>query len=158
MATNWDEMGITWSVEPVKRQHGGHATDRAVLGDAQIPVLTDLDAFRYNVPEADKILLGVWDGTSVRVQAQDVSRRMLERGHGPDEIRAAVWNRVLGVRSAVRAPRTYPLPGGKRYEGNNLLEYREAFKAAAVAMALSMGATHELAERIGTAQSETVTF
>lgn len=131
-ARNWETLGIEWSEEPVQKQHGDHATDRSVIGQAQIPVLKDLAAFRANVPEADNILLGIWDGTSARVQAQDVSRRMLAKGATTEVLRDAIWNRLLGIRQRVAVVKTHPLPGNTRYEGDNLVEYRQQYAAALV--------------------------
>jgi len=157
-STNWDNIGITWSAEPVMRQHGDHATDRRTIGNAQIPVLSDLGKFRENVQSADEILLGIWDGTSARVQAQDVCRKMLEKGASVDTMREAVWNRILGVRTRVTVPKSYPLPDGKRYTGNDLAEYRKLYREAQIVTALAMGATVELADKIGDAASEHLTF
>lgn len=157
-STNWDNIGITWSAEPVMRQHGDHATDRRTIGNAQIPVLLDLAKFRENVQNADEILLGIWDGTSARVQAQDVCRKMLEKSASVETMREAVWNRILGVRIRVNVPKSYPLPDGKRYTGNDLTEYRKLYGAAQHALALQMGATVELADRIAEAATINLTF
>lgn len=149
-ARNWETLGIEWSEEPVQKQHGDHATDRSIIGQAQIPVLKNLSAFRENVPNADAILLGIWDGTSARVQAQDVSRRMLAKGAKTDDLREAIWNRLLGIRQRVAAPKTHPLPGGTRYEGDNLVEYRQQYAAALV----DQGVQGDLATTI----ASTITF
>lgn len=130
----WAAIGIEWSEETVKRQHGDHATDRVQLkGLAQIPVLKDVAAFRANVPGADEILLGIWDRTSVRVQAQDVCRRGLEKQMTRDALREAVWNRLIGVRRKMASgPKPIPLPGGKTYVGTDVVEFRQAYVAALV--------------------------
>lgn len=149
-ARNWETLGIEWSAEDVQKQHGDHATDRSIIGKAQIPVLKDMAAFRANVPDADAILLGIWDGTSARVQAQDVSRRMLAKGATEDVLREAIWNRLLGIRQRTAVAKTFPLPGGKRYEGLNLVEYRQQYTAALV----DQGVQSDLALTI----ANTITF
>ena len=131
--SKWDEMGIAWVTESVKKQFGAHATDRRELPHgAEMPLILDLGLFRENVPNADAILCGIWDGTSARVQAQDVARHNLPKGIHGEALREAVWNRLIGSR--VRGPvvKTYPVPGGTRYTGSDLAEYQRMVAAALV--------------------------
>lgn len=156
---NWNALGLGWEVSAVKRQHGDHATDRVTLGDAQLPVIVDLDAFRANVPQADDILKGIWNGTSARVQAQDVSRRALEAGQkDPEAIREAVYNRLLGVRAAPTATKSYPLPNGEKYIGTDLTAYKQAVMVAAYDVAVAAGATPELANTMAKLQADNARF
>jgi len=137
MARNWNEVGISWSAESVSRRHGENASDKAVIGTAQIPLVADLDVVRNHF--GDGVITGSLNGTSWRVMAQDVSRRMLEKGTKDAEaIREAVYNRLRGIRNPVMAtPRTvevkvYTLPDGTTYSGTNLAEYQAAYMAALV--------------------------
>ncbi len=147
------EYGITWNAEPVSKQHGDHATDRVIIGDAQIAIVTDLDAFTQEFGSA--CVLGIMDGTSVRVMCQDVSRRMLAKNAKPDEIRAAIINRLRGIRNAGARTTTvktvYTLPNGTTYDGTNITEYRQLYVAALV----DAGTPADVALTIGNMQSFT---
>lgn len=136
MARNWDELGIKWSEEQVRRQNGDNASDKAALrGTAQIPVVQDLDKFVAHF--GANCVLGIMDGTSIRVMAQDVNRRLLAKGADAESIREAVYNRLKGVRNAstpatVRTIVKYPLADGTFYTGTDLTEYKQAALAAYV--------------------------
>jgi hypothetical protein len=134
---NWEEMGISWSEEDVSRQQGPHATDRRVIGKAQIPVVGDLGKFRAHF--GDEVVLGILDGTSIRVQAQDVSRTGIAKGLKVGEIRERMYLRLKGIRNRPLAGETktvvkYPLPGGAFYTGSNVTEYQQQYVAALVDM------------------------
>ena len=145
------EYGIEWVEETVQKQHGDHATDRAVLnGKAQIPVVRDLTAFVAEFSEA--AVLGSLDGTSIRVMAQDVNRRLLAKGEKPDTIRAAIINRLRGIRNAgsrgAKVVTKYALPDGTFYTGSDLVEYQQAYVAALV----DLGTPADVARQIGANQ------
>lgn len=148
MARNWADLGIEWSEEQVRRQNGDNASDKAALrGTAQIPVVKDLDKFVAHF--GANCVLGIMDGTSVRVMAQDVNRRLLAKGADAESIREAVYNRLKGVRNAtiatVREVKVYMLPDGTQYKGSDLTEY----KAAAMAALVDLGVPADVAaERV----------
>ncbi|MGH7883414.1 MAG: hypothetical protein ACREN8_11025 [Candidatus Dormibacteraceae bacterium] len=134
MDRNWDDIGIEWEVEDVSKQHGDHATDRVIIGKAQMPITTDLAKFQAHF--GDACILGIMDGTSVRVMAQDVNRRMLQKGCKAPEIREAIYNRLKGVRNAgtrtvtVKTVKVYSLPNGTTYDGTDLVEYQQLYVSA----------------------------
>lgn len=135
MARNWEEIGIVWSEETVRKQNGDNASDKApIRGTAQIPVPNDLDKFVAHF--GDSCVLGIMNGTSVRVMAQDVNRRMLAKGASTEAIREAVYNRLKGIRNSaspvVRTVVKYPLADGTFYTGTDLVEYKQAALAAYV--------------------------
>lgn len=145
------EYGIEWVEETVQKQHGDHATDRAVLnGKAQIPVVRDLAPFVAEFSEA--AVLGSLDGTSIRVMAQDVNRRLLAKGEKPETIRAAIVNRLRGIRNAgARGGKTvnrYALPNGEFYTGTDLVEYQQLYTVALV----DLGTPADVARTIGANQ------
>lgn len=134
---DYAEMGIRFDTEEVSKQRGDHASDRVVLGNGQIAVVTDLDKFRKAF--GDECVLGILDGTSIRVMCQDVSRRLLNKGtKAADAIQAAIINRLKGVRNSgggsVRTvtKTVYNLPDGTKYEGESETEYQQAYAAALV--------------------------
>lgn len=150
------EFGIEWTTEPVQKQAGDHATDRRVIGMAQIPVVRDLDAFAKEF--GAECVLGILDGTSVRVMAQDVNRRGLSKGGNdakPEILRAAVINRLRGVRNSgsrtVKTVKVYTLPNGETYTGTDETEYQQLYIAALVdagtpaSVATTIGALQKLA-------------
>lgn len=131
---DWTSRGIIWVEEPVSEQAGDHATDRRVLGNAQMPVVKDLSAFVAEYGEA--AVLGSLDGTSIRVMAQDVNRTGLRKRLGADEIRLRIDGRLRGIRSrsvaSVKEVTKYPLPGGTFYTGTDNTEYQASYMAALV--------------------------
>lgn len=146
---DWAARGISWSVEDVSKQHGDHATDRVVIGKAQIPVVSDLDAFRKEY--GDACILGIMDGTSIRVMAQDVNRSGIAKKLSAEEIQQRIDARLRGIRNR-------PLAGGvkevivryigaEKFEGTTEAEYQAAWMAhfmdsgvpAEVARTLAMG-------------------
>lgn len=134
-ARNWEEMGISWAEETVSRQHGPHATDRVVIGTAQIPIVKDLSKFTAHFGES--VVLGVMDGTSIRVQAQDVSRTGIAKGLKAEEIRERMYLRLKGIRNRPLAGETkevkvYRLPNGQDYKGTDVTEFRQLYAAALV--------------------------
>jgi len=131
---DWTARGIKWIEEDVSEQAGDHATDRRVLGKAQMPVVFDLKAFVAEYGE--QAVLGSLDGTSIRVMAQDVNRTGLRKRISADEIRSRIDSRLRGIRSraiaTVKEVVKYPLPGGKFYTGTDLAEYQAEYTAALV--------------------------
>lgn len=133
----WADRGITWAAgEEVSKRYGPNDSDKRVLGTAQIPVVTDLDKFRKAY--GDACVLGIMDGTSLRVMAQDVNRSGLVKGLSAEEIRSRIHLRLKGIRnSSVATVKTvtvkvYALPGGGQYAGTDLVEYQQAYVAALV--------------------------
>lgn len=134
---DYAEIGLRFDTETVSKQRGDHASDRVELGNGQIAVVTDLDKFRAAFK--DECVLGILDGTSIRVMSQDVSRRLLNKGtKKADEIQAAIINRLKGVRNSsgggVRTvtKNVYALPDGSKYEGESEVEYQQQYAAALV--------------------------
>lgn len=134
---NWAERGITWSLEDVSKQHGDHATDRQVMSQkAQIPVVTDLEKFVAEYGFG--CVLGIMDGTSIRVMAQDVNRSGIAKGLKAAEIQSRIDARLRGIRNrpvggaVVKEVKVYMLPNGQRYTGTDLAEYQSLYTAALV--------------------------
>lgn len=147
---NWEARGIIWATEDVSKQHGDHATDRVVIGKAQIPVVNDLDKFRQEY--GDACILGVLDGTSIRVMAQDVNRSGIAKNLSVDEIRQRIDARLRGVRNRPLAGVTktvvvYMLPSGQRYEGTSLVEFQQQYLAALVDAGVDSAVARMLAEQ-----------
>lgn len=136
MSKNWEEMGITWAAEEVSKQHGDHATDRRVMGTAYIPVVTDLGKFTESFGQA--CVLGILDGTSIRVMAQDVNRAGLAKNLKPDEIKDRIEARLRGVRNrpvggtTIVKVKVHTLPNGTEYTGTDVVEYQQAYAAALI--------------------------
>jgi hypothetical protein len=133
---NWEEIGISWIMEDVSKQAGDHATDRVIIGKAEMPVVEDLEKFVSHFGAS--CVLGILDGTSVRVMAQDVNRRMLQKGGKGEAIREAIYNRLAGVRNAgtrtvtVKTVIVHALPDGTTYAGTDLVEYQQLYVGALV--------------------------
>jgi hypothetical protein len=130
--TDWALRGISWSEEDVSKQHGDHATDRVVIGKAQIPVVSDLDAFRKEY--GDACILGILDGTSIRVMAQDVNRSGIAKKLSADEIKQRIDARLRGIRNrplagGVKEVPVYLLPSGTKWTGTNEVEFQQAYLA-----------------------------
>lgn len=152
---NWADRGISWQQEDVSKQHGEHATDKRVIGKAQIPVVVDLEKFRTTY--GDACVLGILDGTSIRVMAQDVNRSGIAKGLKADEIRQRIDARLQGIRNrplattVVVTKLVYMLPSGQAFEGSTLAEYQAEYLAclidagvpSEVARALAEGQTPE---------------
>lgn len=131
---NWADRGITWAEEEVSKVFGeNNQSDKRVIGLAQIPVVVDLDLFRKEY--GDACVLGILDGTSIRVMAQDVSRTGLTKGLAKDEIRSRVDARLRGVRNRPTGGTTtvtklvYLLPSGKEFTGATLVEFQQQYLA-----------------------------
>lgn len=149
---NWADRGISWSQEDVSKQHGDHATDRVVIGKAQIPVVTDLAKFTAEYGEA--CVLGILDGTSLRVMAQDVNRSGLAKQLKAEEIQQRIDARLRGIRNRPLAGATktvvvYMLPNGERYNGTSLVEFQQAYLSALV----DAGVPAEVARTLATGQN-----
>src|SRR5688572_6525220 len=89
--------GLSWSVENVSKSPGGNASSKTInCTDAQILTIESVPLFRANFPNADEILRGIANGTSLRVTCQDVNRR------NPRETvawrRTTILGRVQGIR------------------------------------------------------------
>ena len=152
MARDWNSIGIDWTQEPVSKQAGDHATDRKVIGDAEMPIVKDLTAFIAEFGE--DCVLGIMDGTSLRVMAQDVNRRLIPKGDKGETIREAIYNRLRGVRNAsrggvVKEVKVYTLPDGTVYKGTDVTEYQQAYMAALV----DAGTPVAVAQTIATMQT-----
>lgn len=149
MSRNWEELGIEWIEETVSKQAGDHATDRAVIGKAQMPIVRDLPKFVGHF--GDGCVLGIMDGTSVRVMAQDVNRRGIQKGMKPEAIREAIYNRLIGVRNAPRATvrtvevKIHNLPNGTTYSGTDLVEYRQLYLSALVDAGVAVSVAQQIA-------------
>src|SRR5436853_7488124 len=95
---DYAEMGLRFDAEEVSKQHGPNGSDRVSLGNGQIAVVTDLEKFRMAF--TDSVVLGILDGTSIRVMSQDVSRRLVGKAQKKaEDIQAAMINRLRGVRN-----------------------------------------------------------
>jgi hypothetical protein len=135
MPNNYADFGISFTSEPVAQRAGPNATDRKVIGNGQIAVVTDLNKFVEHFG-AD-VVLGILDGTSIRVMSQDVSRRGLTATPkaSDDQIREAIYNRLKGVRNrggGTREVVIHVLPNGEKYTGSDLAEFQSLYAAALV--------------------------
>lgn len=139
LTRDWETLGVKWNEETVAKQNGSHATDRTTIqGTALIPVVEDVDKFRAEF--GDDCIRGIFNGTSIRVMAQDVNRRLLAAKKSPEEIKEAIYNRLKGVRNAaVAGTRTVTvtvtvrdLPDGTTYAGTEYVEYQQLYLAALV--------------------------
>lgn len=115
---DWAARGISWVSEDVSKQHGDHATDRVVIGKAQIPVVSDLEKFRKEY--GDSCILGILDGTSIRVMAQDVNRSGIAKKLSAEEIQSRIDARLRGIRNrslaaVVKEVTVYLLPNGEKW-------------------------------------------
>lgn len=151
---DWAARGITWSVEPVSKVYGeNNQSDKRVLGDAQILVVNDLEKFRAEY--GDACVLGVMDGTSIRVMSQDVNRSGLAKGLGVEEIRSRIDARLRGTRNrpvggvVTKEVLVYLLPNGQKFEGTTLVEYQQQYLAALV----DAGVDSAVARTLATQQS-----
>ena len=129
---DWATRGISWVTEDVSKQHGDHATDRVVIGKAQIPVVSDLDAFRKEY--GDACILGFLDGTSIRVMAQDVNRSGISKKLSAEEIQQRIDARLRGIRNrplagVVKEVTVYLLPSGTKWTGTSEIEFQQAYLA-----------------------------
>jgi hypothetical protein len=129
-------MGIRFDTEEVSKQRGDHASDRVVIGNGQIAVVTDLVKFEAALPG---VILGCLNGTSIRVMCQDVSRRCIEKGvKAADAIQAAIMLRLKGVRASggtrviEKIVPKYSLPDGTFYSGADETEYQQLYAGALV--------------------------
>lgn len=155
--------GLVWLTETVNTEPDKTGSHKVVASDdAQILSIVDYDNFTANFPNAKEILLGIANGTSLRVMSQDVNRRNPKKS--AEERRGAIVNRLQGVRNAgvrtvvtkivekIVTVRKAPLPGGGFYEGENEIEYQQAYIAALVdqgvdtAIARSIAASVKLPE------------
>jgi len=136
MSRNDSEMGITWSMEDVSERISTNASDKRTLGQCPILIPTDLEKFRAEF--GDEVILGIFNGTSIRVMCQDVGRRGLKNRDSVEKMKEACINRLRGVRNSRAATvktvevKVYTLPNGETYKGTNLEEYQGLYMAALV--------------------------
>lgn len=98
VSINADDFGISWESSPVQKRVGPNGSQMMEWrADAQIPVVVDLDKARKGF--SDEVVLSGINGTSWRVQAQDVARRLPAKTPVA-ELRAAVIARLQGMRRA----------------------------------------------------------
>jgi len=138
----WENYGITWLEEVVSKTEGN--TKVEMRGKAQIPSVTDLTKVIEHF--GAESVMGSLNGTSWRVMAQDVCRRMLAANSSAkaEDIRTAVYNRLKGVRNAAVATRTvevkvYRLPNGENFTPGNegpaaLATYKKVYREALIAI------------------------
>ena len=134
----WAERGITWASEDVARQPGNQGDKVAFHVKAVIPVCVDLDLFRQEY--GDACVLGIMDGTSVRVMAQDVNRTGIAKGVSEDDRKERIHLRLKGIRNRpvggtttiVKEVKVYTLPNGQKYNGTDLAEFQGLFAAALI--------------------------
>lgn len=87
------DVGIIWQTEDVAK---GTGPDRVVVCEhAQIPVITDVLKFHAAFPH---FIVASANGSSLRVQAQAICRRMAK--DEPAAQRAAILNAIRGLRNA----------------------------------------------------------
>lgn len=152
-------FGLSWNVETVNTEPDKTGSVKVVASDdAQILTIVDCDNFTANFPNAKEILLGIANGTSLRVMAQDVNRRNPSKS--VEYRRTAIVNRLQGVRnSGVRSVvtkivtkevivRKAPLPGGGFYEGENEVEYQQAYVAALVDQGVPVATAKSIATTV----------
>lgn len=130
----WADYGIEMSIESVQKQHGDHATDRVIVNDkAMIPTVVDVEKFVAAFGGAT--MLDFVNGTSLRVKAQAVARRMAGEKDSA-KIESALLNMIRSVRNpAIRTERVvvkHALPNGTTYDGTDLVEFQQMYAAAMV--------------------------
>lgn len=133
---NYSDFGITFASEPVAQRAGPNATDRRVIGNGQIAVVNDLNKFVEHFGE--QVVLGILDGTSIRVMSQDVSRRGLTATPKAttEQIQEAIYNRLKGVRNRGAGGTVeviiHVLPNGEKFTGTDENEFQQLYAAALV--------------------------
>lgn len=146
-----NDNGLEFVSEDVSKQRGDHATDKVVIGQARIAIVRDLAKFTESFGEA--CVLGILDGTSVRVMSQDVSRRNIEKGvKDADTLDAAIVNRLRGVRnSGARGTKVvtietkvYTTPAGT-YAGTDEVELQAQWISELTAAGLGFDAAKHIA-------------
>lgn len=149
-------FGLDWTLDSVSKQSGPNATSKVIVGsDAQILTITDVSKFLTNFPNAEEILGGIANGTSLRVTAQGVNRDHPD--WSVEKRRSAIVNRLLGIRNAgARGVKvverivevttvTHALPGGGTYAGSDVTEYRQAIVGALSEMGVAVPQAIEIA-------------
>lgn len=133
---NYTDYGLTFVTEPVAQRAGPNASDKRTVGNGQIAKVTDLTKFVAHFGEP--VVLGILDGTSIRVLSQDVSRRGLTATpkQSAEQIQAAIYNRLKGVRNRGAGGTTeviiHVLPNGEKYTGDNEVEFQSLYASALV--------------------------
>lgn len=119
IAANPADYGFKWEIEEVQKQYGDHATDRQVVGEIPIIVVTDFPKFRESFGDD---LLTDWlnKSNSIRVACQNKGRPAVANGN-PDmeELKEAAVRLLCGARSRTvrvetREVETYILPDGSK--------------------------------------------
>jgi hypothetical protein len=137
MSQNWDDMGIAWVTGIVSRENGGHRTDRAPLGTAYYPTISNLEKAIAHFGSST-VLAWINASNSIRVMAQSINRAGIEHRVPADEIKTRIYNRLRGMRNVVTHAtttvrvRVVTLIDGTTYDGDDLTEYRQLQMAAMV--------------------------
>lgn len=145
---DWNALGIEWSEEEVAKQAGDNRSDRVTFNKkAQIPIPKDLEKIRKWL--TDEQILSQLNGQGWRVPAQDVNRRMLERGETADAIRLAVYNRLRGTRNAgIRVEKVIrTLPNGVKWEGTDEASFRGLVAATYIDLGIPADTAKDLAAK-----------
>lgn len=130
---DWAALGIEWETESVSKQFGDHATDRKVVGNAQLPRIIDLDKARA---AGISILAWINSSNSMRVRAQAIARATKDRT--PEVLREAVFAALLSSRARAAAGVRVetiikrPMPDGTMYDGDDEVEFRQLYAAALI--------------------------
>jgi hypothetical protein len=140
---NWAEMGLTWTTESVKTDHG-----KTTIAGAEIPTITDLEKFAAALKNAGGNIMDVINASnSPRVMAQDKKRRNPD--NTGEALRETVWNGFLGM----RGPRAATIPqimlaNGQTYAGTSAIEFQQAYIASAVDIGLPMEVARTIAAKM----------
>lgn len=130
----WADVGIDWATDEVGEQAGPNKSDWRKIGDAQLPVIVDLDKAKA---AGIDILALLNASNSPRVRAQAMERDALAEKPVPDveTRRERIFNWLKGVRNGTARTVTVvkrPLPDGTFYEGNDETEFRQLYAAGLV--------------------------
>mgnify|MGYP001478758988 CR=1 FL=1 len=140
--------GYHWESEAVSLRYGDNDSDKKVVNSAaQILVIDNIEAWRKAF--GDEFLLATANGTSPRVICQGIGR--LERFHGGkriEENRAAVLNRIRGIRNKGGTVVKHNLPDGTFYHGADETEYRQKYAAGLVDAGVDGGIALAIAGRM----------
>jgi len=141
-------LGYHWETEAVSLRFGDNDSDKRVVNAAaQILVIDNIEAWRRGF--GDEFLLATANGTSPRVICQGIGR--LERFHGGrsiEENRAAVLNRIRGIKNRGGTVTRHNLPDGTFYHGTDETEYHQLYGAALVDAGVDAGVALAIANRM----------
>lgn len=148
MSKNWDAMGLAWTVGEVSREHGGHRTDRKVIGEAYYPRIADLTKAREYFGD-NTVTAWINASNSIRVMAQGINRAGIEARLSEDTIKDKIYNRLRGMRNAAvmsdRRVVIVTLVDGTIYEGSDEVEYQQLQLAAMVDLGVAPDVARERA-------------